>query len=70
MNDQISAARRRAELQLARTRRREAEVKTEQEQERDALQEKTARLRALRLAKEAAETAASEEAPKKRVRRS
>jgi hypothetical protein len=53
-NTYLSAARRRAERELARATKRAAEVKTEQEQARESLGAKSAQLRELRLAKEAA----------------
>jgi hypothetical protein len=49
----ISAARRNAEALLSRSKKQESTLKLEQEREHDAMVEKTARLRALRLAKEA-----------------
>jgi len=51
----ISAARRNAEALLSRSKKQESTLKIEQERERDAMVEKTARLRALRLAKETAD---------------
>jgi hypothetical protein len=54
-----SAARRNAEALLGRTQKREATFKLDQEREYDAMVLKTARLRELRLAKEAADKEAS-----------
>jgi len=51
----ISAARRNAEALLSRGKTQESSIKLEQEREHDAMVEKMARLRALRLAKEAAD---------------
>ena len=67
----ISAARRNAEALLSRSKTQESTLKLEQEREHDAMGEKTARLRALRLAKEEAdrEAAASAPAPRKRATR-
>ena len=50
-----SAARRNAEALLSKTQKREATFKLDQEREHDAMVLKMARLRELRLAKEAAE---------------
>lgn len=50
-----SAARRNAEALLSKTQKREASFKLEQDREHEAMVLKTARLRELRLAKEAAE---------------
>jgi hypothetical protein len=58
-NSRISAARRNAEAMLNRSKKPESNLKIEQERERDAMVEKTARLRALRLAKEAADREAA-----------
>jgi hypothetical protein len=58
----ISAARRNAETILNQSRQRQASFKQDQERERDAMMEKTLRLRELRLAKEAEEKAAAEAA--------
>ncbi len=58
----ISAARRNAETILNQSRQRQASFKQDQEHERDAMMEKTLRLRELRLAKEAEEKAAAEAA--------
>jgi hypothetical protein len=55
----ISAARRNAEALLSRSKKQESTLKLEQEREHDAMVEKTARLRALRLAKEAADREAA-----------
>lgn len=59
----ISAARRNAEALLSRSKKQESTLKVEQEREHDAMVEKTARLRALRLAKEEAEREAAASAP-------
>lgn len=71
--ERMSAARRKAEAMLSKAQSHERH-RQEQETARDAMAEKTERLRALRLAKEAAErqpaAAASEGAPRRRVRRS
>ena len=53
------AARRNAEALLSRSKKQESTLKLEQEREHDAMLEKTARLRALRLAKEAADREAA-----------
>jgi hypothetical protein len=58
----ISAARRNAETILNQSQQRQASFKQDQERERDAMMEKTLRLRELRLAKEAEEKAAAEAA--------
>jgi hypothetical protein len=58
-NSRISAARRNAEAMLNRSKKPDSTLKVEQERERDAMVEKTARLRALRLAKEAADREAA-----------
>jgi hypothetical protein len=55
----MSAARRNAEALLTRNRKRESDFKLEQERAQEAVALKTARLRELRLAKEAAEQAES-----------
>jgi hypothetical protein len=67
-----SAARRNAEAMLNQTKKRESSFKLEQEREHEAMAQKTARLRELRLAKEAAdkEAAASAPPPRPKVRRS
>jgi hypothetical protein len=67
----ISAARRNAEAMLNQSKKRESSFKLDQEREHDALVQKTARLRELRLAKEAAdrETAASKPAARPKARR-
>ena len=59
----ISAARRNAEALLNKTQKRESDFKLEQQRENEALALKTARLRELRLAKEAAEQSATAAAP-------
>jgi hypothetical protein len=70
----VSAARRNAESLLSRAQKRESDFKMEQERENQAMALKTARLRELRLAKEAADqqnvTAKSPAAPRPKVRRS
>ncbi|HXG78276.1 MAG TPA: hypothetical protein VNJ31_02910 [Methyloceanibacter sp.] len=58
-----SASRRNAEVLLGKAQKRETNFKLEQEREYEALARKTARLRELRLAKEAAE---NESEPKAR----
>src|SRR5262245_57590444 len=68
----ISAARRNAEALLSRSKKQESTLKLEQEREHDAMVEKTARLRALRLAKEAADREAAPwaaPAPRPKARR-
>jgi hypothetical protein len=55
----ISAARRNAEALLSRNRKRESDFKLEQERAQEAVALKTARLRELRLAKEAADQSES-----------
>jgi hypothetical protein len=55
----ISSARRNAEALLSQSQRREANFKLEQEREYQAMVSKTARLRELRLAKEAADQEAA-----------
>jgi hypothetical protein len=68
----ISAARRNAEALLSRSKKQESTLKLEQEREHDAMVEKTARLRALRLAKEASDreaTAAAAATPRPKSRR-
>jgi hypothetical protein len=67
----ISAARRNAEAMLNQSKKRESSFKLDQEREHDAMVQKTARLRELRLAKEAAdrETAASKPAVRPKARR-
>jgi hypothetical protein len=54
----ISAARRNAEALLGSVQKRESDLKLEQERVREAMAFKTARLRELRLAKEAADRSA------------
>jgi hypothetical protein len=54
-SSRTSAARRNAEALLSKSQRREASFKLDQEREHEAMALKTARLRELRLAKEAAE---------------
>ena len=67
----ISAARRNAEALLSQTKKRESSFKLDQEREHDAQVEKTARLRELRLAKEAAdrETAVAKPVARPKARR-
>lgn len=67
----ISAARRNAEAMLNQSKKRESSFKLDQEREHDAMVQKTARLRELRLAKEAAdrETAALKPAARPKARR-
>lgn len=71
ISSRVSAARRKAEALLSKTQKRESSVKLEQEREHDAMVEKTARLRELRLAKEAAdrEAAASKPSPRGKTQR-
>jgi hypothetical protein len=66
----MSAARRRAETILNQSQKRQESFRLDQEREREAMTQKTERLRALRLAKEAAdkEAAAAAPAPVKRTR--
>jgi len=59
----VSAARRNAEAMLNKTKKKEQNFKQDQERERDALAVKSARLRDLRLAKEAADREAAAAAP-------
>jgi hypothetical protein len=69
----ITAARRNAEALLSRTRKRESDFKIEQERAQEAVALKTARLRELRLAKEAAdqsEMPTKLAAPRPKVKRS
>jgi hypothetical protein len=54
-SSRTSAARRNAEALLSKNQKREASFKLDQEREHEAMALKTARLRELRLAKEAAE---------------
>jgi len=58
----ISAARRNAETILNQSQQRQTSFKQDQERQRDAMMEKTLRLRELRLAKEAEEKAEAEAA--------
>jgi hypothetical protein len=55
----VSAARRNAEALLSQKTKRETSLKLDQEREHQAMVQKTARLRELRLAKEAAEREAA-----------
>ena len=59
----VSAARRNAEAMLNRNKKQASGLREEQERERDAVAVKTARLRELRLAKEAADKEAAASAP-------
>ena len=54
-SSRASAARRNAEMLLSKAQKREQTFKLDQEREHEAMMLKTARLRELRLAKEAAE---------------
>lgn len=67
----MSAARRNAEALLSQSQKPVSSLKIEQERERDSMSEKIARLRALRLAKEAAdvEAAAAQPAARPKSRR-
>ena len=60
--------RRNAEAMLSKTQKRESTLKLEQEREHDAMVEKTARLRELRLAKEAADREAAALKPATRTK--
>ena len=64
----ISAARRNAEAVLSSAQKRESDFKREQERAREAMAFKTARLRELRLAKEAADRSAVPTKPAARSR--
>ena len=55
MKNRISAARRNAESLLSQSMKRDSNLKQEQQREYEAMALKTAKLRELRLAKEAAE---------------
>ncbi len=69
----MSAAWRRAEMVLNQSQTRQDTFRQEQKRAHDAMVEKTARLRDLRLAKEAADkeaAASAPPAPKKQARRS
>jgi hypothetical protein len=59
----ISSAKRNAEALLNKTKKRESDFRLEQQRESEALALKTARLRELRLAKEAAEQSATATTP-------
>jgi hypothetical protein len=59
----VSSAKRNAEALLNKTQKRESDFKLEQQRESEALALKTARLRELRLAKEAAEQSAAPTKP-------
>ncbi len=62
MKNRVSAARRNAESLLNQTMRRDSDLKQEQQREYEAMVSKTAKLRELRLAKEAAEKKLEEQA--------
>jgi hypothetical protein len=64
----MSAARRNAEAALSKTEKRESEFRLEQRRELEAMALKTERLRALRLAKEAADQLAAAAKPTARAR--
>ena len=64
----MSPARRRAEMILDQKTKRQEGFDLDQKRAHDAMVEKTARLRALRLAKEAADKAATQAAEKKAAR--
>jgi hypothetical protein len=68
----MSAARRNAETILSQSQKRQENFRHEQKQANDAMAQKTARLRELRLAKEAAdkESAASADPKPRKARRS
>jgi hypothetical protein len=68
MPTRISAARRNAEALLNQTQKRQSVLKLEQERQHDAMTDKIARLRALRLAKEAEDLAAAASKPAARPR--
>ena len=55
IKDRMSAARRNAESLLSQSMKRDSDFKQEQQREHEAMALKTAKLRELRLAKEAAE---------------
>jgi hypothetical protein len=59
----VSAARRNAEALLGQRTKREQSLKLDQEREHEAMVQKTARLRELRLAKEAADKEAAAASP-------
>jgi len=61
----VSAARRNAETILSQSRKRQESFKLDQKTAHDAMMQKTARLRELRLAKEAADAEAAAAAPPK-----
>jgi len=62
----MTAARRNAEALLSQGRKRQDNFRLEQKQAHDAMVQKTARLRELRLAKEAADREAAAAAPPKK----
>jgi hypothetical protein len=64
----ISAARRNAEAALSKIEKRESDFRLEQQRELEAMALKTERLRALRLAKEAADQSAAAAKPAPRAR--
>jgi hypothetical protein len=64
----MTAARRNAEALMKPTATPEVRLKLQQEQEREAMAAKTARLRELRLAREAAEKEAADTARKPKVK--
>jgi hypothetical protein len=69
----VSAARRNAEAMMKQNKKKETNFKQELEREREVLALKSARLRELRLAKEAADRATEEASPpaaRRKVRRS
>lgn len=73
LTPRLSAARRNAEAALTKAKKQDQSLRLEQEREREALALKSARLRELRLAKEAAEQATAEASPpaaRRKVRRS
>ena len=69
-SSQVSAARRRADAILDQSRKRQESYKLEQSLASDARAEKTARLRELRFAKEAADRDAAAENPSVQAARS
>jgi hypothetical protein len=73
LTPRVSAARRNAEALLSKTQKRDSDFKLEQQREHEAMMLKTARLRELRLAKEAAHqqaTTVKPAVPRAKVRRS
>jgi hypothetical protein len=67
--DGLSAARRNAETLLNRSMRRDSNLRQEQDRKTEAMADKTARLRELRLAKEAEEKLAAPAAAPAKPRR-